>query len=118
MAKKIDPPKKKTSSPVGPYKMAPKPKGGSQFLPKAITAGKTPVSKKLSAPKNQKATSDSTSYYKTKAYESGLKYQLAPSLPEMRMHEAAQKKANENAARQKNKGKSGYDANGYSLKRK
>jgi hypothetical protein len=43
MAKKTDPPKKKTSSPVGPYKMtnstAPKPKGGSQFLPKGIPAG-------------------------------------------------------------------------------
>jgi hypothetical protein len=39
MAKKIAPPKKKTASPVGPYKMAPKPKGGSQFLPKGIPAG-------------------------------------------------------------------------------
>ena len=53
MAKKTDPPKKKTSSPVGPYKAAPKgdkstgvrkmtapkAKGGSQFLPKGIPAG-------------------------------------------------------------------------------
>lgn len=52
MAKKTNPPKK-TSSPVGPYKAAPKgdksvgvrnmtaqkPKGGSQFLPKGIPAG-------------------------------------------------------------------------------
>ena len=53
MAKNTDPPKKKTPSPVGPYKAAPKgdksvgvrkmtaekPKGGSQFLPKGIPAG-------------------------------------------------------------------------------
>jgi hypothetical protein len=132
MAKKTDSPKKKTSSPVGPYKAAPKgdkstgvrkmtspkAKGGSQFLPKGLSPGKTPMSKSLSAPKNQKATADSTNYYQNKAYESSLKYQTAPNKPEMRVQEAAQKKANENAARQKNKGKSGYDANGYPLKRK
>jgi len=40
MAKKTSPPKKKTPSPVGPYKMTTsKPKGGSQFLPKGIPAG-------------------------------------------------------------------------------
>ena len=52
--KKTNPPKKKTSSPVGPYKAAPKSdkstgvrkmtapkaKGGSQFLPKGVPAGK------------------------------------------------------------------------------
>lgn len=54
MAKKTNPPKK-TTSPVGPYKTAPKgdkstgvrkmvaekPKGGSQFLPKGVSAGKS-----------------------------------------------------------------------------
>ena len=53
--KKTNPPKKKTSSPVGPYKAAPKSdkstgvrkmtapkaKGGSQFLPKGVPAGST-----------------------------------------------------------------------------
>lgn len=117
MAKKTNTPSKASSTKV-PYKATPKPKGGAQFLPKGIPAAKTPVSKKPELPKNQRATSDSTSYFQKKAYEAGLRYQLAPSLPEMKVQEAAQKRANQDAARQKNKGKSGYDSNGYPLKRK
>jgi hypothetical protein len=56
--------------------------------------------------------------FKEKAYKAGLKYGLASGLPAMKKYANEQDKANQSASRQKLKGKSGYDANGYPVKKK
>lgn len=64
------------------------------------------------------ATPDSTFYYGKKAYDAGLRYQTASGLPEMNKQANIQDKALADKARQVNKGKKGYDGNGYPLKKK
>ena len=62
-------------------------------------------------------TADSTHYYAEKAYKAMLKYGLTSTgYPEMKKLEAEKDQALKDKARQANKGKKGYDANGYPLK--
>ena len=70
------------------------------------------------AAKDNKATPDSTRFFGEKAYKAGLKYALASGLPAMRVFAKEQDKATSDMQRQKLKGKSGYDKNGYPLKNK
>jgi hypothetical protein len=83
---------------------------------------KKPMAKKV-APKKatttkMKATADSTQYYGDKAYVGLLKYGIAPTAREMREQKTIVKQAVADKARQKFKGKAGYDANGFPLKKK
>ena len=63
------------------------------------------------------ATPDSTFYYGKKAYDASLRYALA-SGPEMDKQASIEDKAMADKSRQANKGKSGYNGNGYPLKKK
>lgn len=72
--------------------------------------------KKLLGAGSQVGTSDSTSYYGRKAYVASLKYALADGR-DMNKYAKEQDQANADKLRQKNKGKSGYDANGFPIKK-
>ena len=75
----------------------------------------TPNVKKLSL--IPKATEDSTSYYGNKEYISKLKGMTADTKPEMDARFKESDKAKEDRWRQKNKGQSGYDENGFPFKK-
>jgi len=64
-----------------------------------------------------RASADSTSYYGDKAYKSRLKYMLASGLPAMRKYQAEEEQAKKDMKRQANKGKSGYDKDGFPIKK-
>ena len=64
-----------------------------------------------------KPTADSTFYYANKEYISKLKGLTATTKPEMDKQFELMKKAKIDRYRQSNKGKAGYDKNGFPLKK-
>lgn len=65
-----------------------------------------------------KSTPDSTSYYRNKAIQATSDQDFAANFGNRSAYSKAVKaeaKANENKARQANKGKAGYDANGFPI---
>ena len=67
---------------------------------------------------NGTKTKDSTAYYRNKEYISELKALNATNKPEMDKQFNERNKAKLDRLRQSKKGKSGYDANGYPIKKK
>lgn len=62
-------------------------------------------------------TQDSTAYYANKEYVSNLKALTAQTKPQMDFYFKEADKAKEDRLRQKNKGQSGYDKNGFPIKK-
>jgi hypothetical protein len=80
---------------------------------------KKPVVKKAQMGKSVKPTADSTAYYKkveSDAYESAARNMNSPKYSEQAFKRAGQ--AGKDVDRQSKKGKPGYDANGFPLKKK
>ena len=102
--------------------MPPTPKPGS--LKKVATAAVKKANAKIDSTdytnynsKVVKPTADSTAYYANKEYISKLKGLTATTKPEMDKQFALMNKAKIDRYRQSNKGKAGYDKNGFPIKK-
>lgn len=76
------------------------------------------MAKMIKKAQNGAKTADSTAYYRNKEYISELKALTATNKPEMDKQFNEKDKAKLNRLRQSKKGKPGYDANGFPLKKK